>query len=401
MNSRRHLKFFLASLLFIIPYYAQASNGFPVSQKIAEQVWFWEGIFSKFDSNTMIIHDTFYPQIIVDVVNFEIFAKKFNHGQKYSRQKKSTIIKKYIKRYNIALSQFRRAGKKAKDFGPMESRVYEVYSKNPKALHLLLSGKASIRSQTGLSDEFDRAAIRAKKFLPYIEKIFQKEKLPLDLTRLAFVESMFNTRAKSKVGASGIWQFMPRTAKSYMTVSNRIDERNSPIKASKAASRYLSQIYRNLKSWPLAVTAYNHGTGGIRRAIRKTGSRNLETIIHKYRSNSFGFASRNFYSEFIAARNVYNRKYRTKTVFEKNPLGIGQIKLNRRMSLNQLIRHTPLTQETISYFNPCLLPKAFHKRYSKYKLPKNYELFVPKEIMREVSVALKRISPNRTRRFNL
>ena len=97
MNSRRHLNFFLASLLFIIPYYAQASDGFPVSQKIAEQVWFWEGIFSKFDSNTMIIHDTFYPQIIVDVVNFEIFAKKFNRGQKYSRQKKSTIIKKYIK----------------------------------------------------------------------------------------------------------------------------------------------------------------------------------------------------------------------------------------------------------------------------------------------------------------
>jgi membrane-bound lytic murein transglycosylase D len=120
-----------------------------------------------------------------------------------------------------------------------------------------------------------------------------------ELARLAFIESSFNLQARSKVGASGVYQVMPETGRDYLIVTPEIDERNDPIKASRAAAKLLALNYKILGEWPLAITAYNHGVGGISRAMREKGTKDIVKLINEYRGRNFGFASKNFYSGFL------------------------------------------------------------------------------------------------------
>jgi membrane-bound lytic murein transglycosylase D len=118
------------------------------------------------------------------------------------------------------------------------------------------------------------------------------------------VESSFNPKAYSKAGAAGIWQFTRSTGKKFMKVGRGVDERRDPIRSSKAAAQLLEQNYRILRSWPLAITAYNHGISGLSKARKTKGSE--EAIFSDYSTRRFQFASRNFYSEFLATRHVAN-----------------------------------------------------------------------------------------------
>ena len=129
--------------------------------------------------------------------------------------------------------------------------------------------------------------------------------LPEDLAYLPHVESSFNIGAVSKAGASGIWQFTRSTGSQYMRINRHVDERTNPFVSTRAAAQLLKKNYEILGSWPLAITAYNYGTSGMMRAAQAHGS--YENIFNKYREGYFKFASRNFYSEFLAARNVAKR----------------------------------------------------------------------------------------------
>jgi membrane-bound lytic murein transglycosylase D len=217
-----------------------------------------------------------------------------------------------------------------------------------------------------------------------MERIFAEEGVPTELTRLAFVESMFNPKAISKVGASGIWQFMPDTARQFMTVSRYIDERNSPLKASRAAARLLALNYRILGSWPLAVTAYNHGAGSLQRAIRKLGSNDFERILRDYDDRNFGFASKNFYAEFLSAKAIYQQKFRPSEPHSPNPLAITSLKLRRPVSLRQLT--AAISREELLSHNPCILPAGINAFQSR-PLPIGYELFVPINLRQKIQTA--------------
>src|SRR4029434_3592640 len=118
------------------------------------------------------------------------------------------------------------------------------------------------------------------------------------------VESSFDN-VRSKAGAVGVWQFTKGTGKLYLTINNKVDERLDPTKAARAAARLLRDNYLALQDWPLAITAYNHGRGGMLRAQGEYGS-DLVSIIENYDGPVFGYASMNFYSEFLAAVDVYN-----------------------------------------------------------------------------------------------
>ena len=122
---------------------------------------------------------------------------------------------------------------------------------------------------------------------------------------LPLVESSFENRALSNAGAAGIWQFTRGTGRLYLNVNRKVDERLDPAKAARAAARLLHDNYGALGSWPLAITAYNHGRAGMMRAQSEAGSE-ITKIIDTYRGPLFGYASMNFYSEFLAAVDVYN-----------------------------------------------------------------------------------------------
>lgn len=366
----------------------RVNKQFPMPQEVLKQVLFWEQIFLRFPSTATLIHDSDDPDNIIDIIDHELIVKKQGKSA-LKRRNREKLNNLYLKRYNLALDRFKKMRKKALRYGSIEKRVYSIYSKSKTSLQRLYSGKVRIRSQSGLSDEFLIAAKRAQDYLPYMEREFRRMGVPAQITRVAFVESMFNLKARSKVGASGIWQFMPSTGKLYMTINRFIDERNSPFKSAKAAAKLMKENYRILKSWPLAITAYNYGSGGLKSTIKKIKSRDLGKIIKHHKSNRFGFASRNFYGEFLAASFAYDRIIKD-GIFKRGPtsLDLASIRLKKRVSLHALTTKTPLTKEIIQKYNPCLKKKAFTA--GKYiPLPRNFELFIPRRSAKIVLASLK------------
>ena len=120
---------------------------------------------------------------------------------------------------------------------------------------------------------------RAQRYLPHIRERFLAEGLPEDLIYLPFAESGFNTFAHSRSGASGVWQFMPRTAMNYGLIVNPwVDERRDPYKSTEAAIKYLKKLYADFGDWSLALAAYNAGEGAIGRALKKTGTEDFFSL---------------------------------------------------------------------------------------------------------------------------
>lgn len=400
MNSLSKMHNWLIRLA-ILTYFSFASSGichaerggrstFPIPDLVEEQRKFWVKIFAVYGSHQIVIHDRMQPNLVIDVIDFNIFSKDFNEGQAYTSKQKQNIAEAYVKRYEKAIERFVHQGESASEHSAMEKRIEKVYSQVEGGMKRVLRGKVGFRTQTGLSDTFKKAAKIAYDYLPYMERIFKHYDIPTELTRIAFVESMFNVKARSKVGASGIWQFMPSTAKQFMVVNRLIDERNSPLKATAGAAQLLRHNYKRLGSWPLAITAYNHGAGGMRRAIRRVHSKNIEDIIKSYKSRSFGFASRNFYAEFLAAKDVFAGIYAENVRKENNPLNIINLKLKKPVSLHQLVKYTPLDESTIKRLNLCLSDKIFRK-YRYRPLPPNFELIIPKSKRNRTKLAINRI----------
>lgn len=119
-------------------------------------------------------------------------------------------------------------------------------------------------------------------YFPMLEEVFRDEGLPAELLSVAHVESIFDSEAKNSSGATGLWQFMPATAKHYgLDVGFFKDQRKSAVYSSIAAARYLKDLYKSFKDWKLALAAYNAGPGRVRKAIRKANSRDFWVIAQK------------------------------------------------------------------------------------------------------------------------
>lgn len=347
----------------------------PIPKAVKAKVRFWYDVFTTYDQDTYVIHDREYPEVIIDFIDFKMMAKM---GKGVPQHRRSRYVKNLVNRYNGQVRNRRLAQQVLATkgrFSTTASKVYRAYGRKPIYRQHLWSGKGRVRAQKGMADEFRRAATRAYQYLPYMEEIFRKEGLPTHLTRIAFVESMFQIDAVSKVGASGVWQIMPGTARQHIHVDRRIDERNSPLKATVAAARTLKANFDLLGSWPLAITAYNHGPYGMRRAKNQLGTMSIGTIIARYKSRTFGFASKNFYAEYLAARLAYRNLYSRRKLM-KNPMGIATVTLRKPVSLTELAGKTRIPLATIKRYNQCLLPRGL--RYYRHRpLPANFTLNIP------------------------
>ena len=178
-----------------------------------------------------------------------------------------------------------------------------------------------IRFQLGQADRFRSGLIRSGAWETHIAETLANLGLPAELAVLPHVESSFNPRAYSKVGAAGLWQFMRSTGRRYMRIDAAVDDRLDPFRSTEAAAQLLAYNYRVLGSWPLALTAYNHGTAGVRHAKETLATDDIVRIVRSYTSRTFGFASRNFYVSFLAALEI-----------DRNPRAVFRIAAEGRRS---------------------------------------------------------------------
>ena len=215
-----------------------------------------------------------------------------------------------------------------------------------------LKARDNIRLQVGQKDRFLEGVVRSGRYLPSFRQTFARYGLPIELAYLPHVESSFNPKAFSKAGAAGLWQFTRGTGSDYLTVNALIDERYDPYAATDAAARLLKDNYKALGSWPLALTAYNYGRAGMLRAVRGHGS--YERIFTAYEGDSFKFAARNFYSEFIAAVRVAKRLEASSALRKDQPEAIRTYRLAKATYISQILAQTGLSREQFIFLNPAL-----------------------------------------------
>jgi membrane-bound lytic murein transglycosylase D len=352
----------------------ERNPGFVIPPELKTQVEFWKRIYGEYGTHQSVIHDSRYIDLIYEVITArsgESPRETSRRGREARQKWRNVLLSLHRKQVSQPGSELSPAG-----LSEDEKHVYELFTNvRDPGKFLAASHRRRLRSQLGQKDRFEEGYRVSGRYLQHLEEVFQRESLPWELTRLPFVESSFNLRARSKVGASGIWQFMRSTGRLYLTIRPDLDERNDPIRAAEAAAKLFKTNYEALGNWPLAVTAYNHGRMGLMRAVRQVSSSNLGDIISAYRSRSFGFASSNFFACLLAAIEVErNAVTYFGEVKRDSALQFVEVSLPRPTRLRDLIWYFHWRLEDLEGLNP-----AISRGYWKglQRLPAGYRLRIP------------------------
>ncbi|MGH8580325.1 MAG: transglycosylase SLT domain-containing protein, partial [Gammaproteobacteria bacterium] len=346
------------------------SDTFPVPKGLRPQVEFWKAIFSKFSKDQVVIHDARYVDKIYTVMDLPPLPEEGNSAISKLRR---TLIAGEKERIKRLLDRLHR-NRSASNVG--EAKIYRLFA-DVTQRNKYLEAKERLNGQTGIRERFRKGLERAGRYLPHMEAVFRDHGLPVELTRLPLIESSFDVTAYSHASAAGIWQFIPSSARIYgLRINNIVDDRRDPLLATTAAARHLRDDYRALGAWPLAVAAYNHGRGGIARAVEAVGSRDLAQIIKYYSNPRFGFASRNFYVEFLAALEIYQhpQKYFT-GLRPQAPLDFREVTLEYHARFPSLAKRAGLDPLELLALNP-----RFQKAVAQGRLqvPTGYRLVLPR-----------------------
>jgi membrane-bound lytic murein transglycosylase D len=359
-----------------------SNDQFPLPKELENAVDFWIGVYTKYYTNEYVIHDARNLSITYEVVRLgELHEDQIDLPRTRAQR---NLLKNKRKQYRTILLKLASSKTDLAKLSPEEAKVYKLLgeSKNRK---IYRNAAYNVRSQRGQRDRFKRGLSLSGRYLGNIKRVFREYGLPEELTVIPHVESSFNYRAYSTAGASGIWQITRRTGRRFLRINYEIDERRDPILATEAAAKLLRNKYQKLGTWPLAITAYNHGLAGMRRAKRKLNTTNIAKIVAEYRSRYFGFASRNFYCEFIAALHIVRnyQDYFGEIEF-KPPLVFQEFELPYYVKLSSITSHFNLTAVELREYNPALRDPIF--KGTKH-LPKHYRLRFPVQVDPEAMFA--------------
>jgi membrane-bound lytic murein transglycosylase D len=343
---------------------SRADDGpFPRYPQIEPNIAFWTNIYTRYTTRQAVVHDSVNLDLVYGVIDLvpveENGARTTNRRRmRDSRHHYEQILKKLAADPAASDPECRRV---ARLFGPHAG---------PRAFR---HASWRVRCQIGQCDRFRAGVIRSGAYLDRIRSILSEHGVPEDLAYLPHVESSFTIGATSKSGAAGMWQFTRSTGRRFLSIDYVLDERRDPIAATHAAACLLKENFEKLGSWPLAITAYNHGAAGMQRAQARHGD--YPAIVARYRSRSFKFASRNFYAEFLAARHVasdYRRYFGDLPLVA--PLQIQSVELDGFVALADLCAYFDISPQVARTINPALSPAVLSGR--KY-LPRGYRFYLP------------------------
>src|SRR5579872_1917926 len=269
-----------------------AEDSMPRPPQLERDVQFWIRVYTQVDTNSGFLHDEHNLAVVYDTLHF---------APNTSPRERERLVEQDRNKYVAALRRI--AAANGRPLSDDDKRILNMWGSEGTPARLL-EATDEIRFQLGQSDRFRAGLIRSGAWETHIAETLANLGLPAELAVLPHVESSFNPAAYSKVGAAGLWQFMRSTGRRYMRIDGAVDDRLDPFRSTEAAAQLLAYNYHVLGTWPLALTAYNHGTAGVLRAKETLGTDDIVKIVRNYNGKTFGFASRNFYVSFLAALEV-------------------------------------------------------------------------------------------------
>jgi membrane-bound lytic murein transglycosylase D len=334
----------------------------PYPPQLRRDVNFWVKVYTRIDTNSGYLHDQYDLAVIYGTLHFA------PDSSPWARQR---LVNRARDRY---IAELRRIALATGPLTPEEMRIKALWGARATPARLLRATH-DIRFQLGQSNRFEAGLIRAGAWQKVIARALREEGLPAGLAALPLVESSYNPRAYSRVGAAGLWQFMSYTGRRYMQIDRAVDDRMDPFIATKAAAQLLAYNYRILGTWPLAITAYNHGLAGMRRAVERMGTTNIVTIVRHYHTRMFGFASRNFYVSFLAALKIDRdpQKYFGKIVPMKEER-YREVRVPQYVGIGPLEHALGIDPATLRELNPALRPAVWRGWLA---VPRGYEMRLP------------------------
>lgn len=347
----------------------RVSDDFTIPKYFKASVQFWFSIYTQYTSQHVVIHDKENLNLIYNVIDFsELHNSSINRFSKSKLQ--SDLSLEHVRRIRGILKSLR-----SKNLSKLNTEEYAVLKsinkvfKTPKnkkrRIQFFKNLSKNLRTQTGQRDMIHQGVVRSLPYQPYLVSQFKYFKLPKELLAIAFLESSFNIQAESKAAAVGIWQFMPYIGNLFMPRRSKYsDYRQNPIISSISAMHLLKQNKMILKRWDLAVPAYNSGTKHLVRAKRQFKNikdLSLEYVLKHYKNSHIGFASKNFYSEFLALAHVLAYKdiiYPLKGISINNYFGksdsihifVTKCSLKPKKFFNKQISSSPKIKELNSHF---------------------------------------------------
>ena len=346
-----------------------ADATFPCSDAMREGVDFWKNVWTRWTLEQVVLHDTDHPSIV-----YEVFELPPPAGEIYTDEQRA-----YVKGRREALQQ---------RLVTIEQKVAaaEPLADDEKALALQITNVGGggaiagasqrVRSQRGLRERFRRGLEISARYRDAFVAVFREAGLPEGLAALPHVESSFQAAARSSAGAVGIWQFTKGAAHKFMHLTPAIDERLDPVAAARGAARYLKTAFDQLGSWPLAITSYNHGIEGMRAARDRYGL-DFDRVLGEYDGRTFGFASKNFYKEFLAAREVESNQatYFPEGIVPEAPLATDRVTILQPTPASGVAQRYGVPMQELTALNPAWTSRAVR---GGSPLPAGTEVWLPK-----------------------
>jgi len=348
---------------------APESEPFVELPRLRGNVDFWTLIFSEWTLGQVVLHDLEHPEIIFEVVDLP------GPIEGTYTDEQTDFITGLRESWEDYLEQLEKKVAARKPLDGTEKQ-WAAHFATTVGTDSLQGAHTRVRSQRGLRERFREGLERSFRFDRIIREILTEHGLPEDLAYLPHVESSFQYHARSSAGATGLWQFTRGTGRRYLNINSAIDERLDPIAATRGAAEYLRNAYEKLESWPLALTAYNHGVQGMLRAKSRFGG-DFERIYEEYDGRLFGFASKNFYAEFLAARRIASDpdRYFPEGYTPEPEHDLESVKLGQRVTPAWIASRYGVPLEQLASINAGWSSRAVK---SGMRLPSSTEVWLPK-----------------------
>jgi len=352
----------LLTLLCLSRLTPAAEELLPRPPELEPDVQFWIRVYSQISTNEGFIHDQHRLSVIYETLHFDADTPIHERSRRVDAQR--SRVQEIL----------RHLASGAAPQNSDEQKVRDLWGTDTPPARFA-EAVDDVRFQLGQSDRFRAGLVRAGAWEAHIAEVLANLGLPAQIAALPHVESSFDPSAYSKVGAAGLWQFMRSTGRRFLRIDAAVDERMDPFRETEAAAQLLNYNYRLLGSWPLAITAYNHGAEGMRRAREQLDTDDIVRIVREYHSPTFGFASRNFYVSFLAALSIAEDpdKYFGSLHRGAEPQFV-EVKLSTSASSTALVKTLGVDRETLRELNPALRPPVWS---GQRMIPAGYVVRLP------------------------